>query len=114
MPSRTSNSMKVTRRRPDRKPEPAVEATPTPDTKEQKPEPKKTKKTRAPKKKATTPEDAILQSSAVDPDLEKAVKPKKAVSKKAISKKSSSRKVTPKKASSTTKKRASKKTPKKS
>jgi hypothetical protein len=35
------------------------------------------------KNSAKTPEDAILQSSAVDPDLEKAVKPKKATKKKA-------------------------------
>ena len=37
------------------------------------------------KTKATTPEDAILASAAVDPDLENAVKPKKSTSTKAKS-----------------------------
>ena len=46
--------------------------------------------------KAKTPEDAILQSSAVDPDLDKAVKPKK--SRKAAGKKTAAKKPKTKKA----------------
>ena len=52
------------------------------------------------KTKATTPEDAILASAAVDPDLENAVKPKKSTGTKAKSspaKTSRTRKTTTKK-----------------
>ncbi len=52
------------------------------------------------KTKATTPEDAILASAAVDPDLENAVKPKKSTgtkSKSSPAKTSRTRKTTTKK-----------------
>jgi hypothetical protein len=68
--------------------------------------PKKTvtsKKKKPARKKITSPEDAILQSSAVDPDLEKAVKPKK----------SSAKKERPKKKNTVKKTAAKKKVPKK-
>ena len=56
------------------------------------------KKKPATKKKLTSPEDAILASAAVDPDLEKAAKPKKVLkTKAATSKTTRARKTTAKK-----------------
>ena len=59
--------------------EPVKESS-TPPVKSSKKTVAKNRKTRA-----TTPEDAILASAAVDPDLEKAAKPKKATGAKAKS-----------------------------
>jgi hypothetical protein len=50
------------------------------------------KKKKAVRKRVTSPEDAILRSSAVDPDLEKAAIPKKSTTKKARPKKSAVKK----------------------
>ena len=44
------------------------------------------------KNRAKSPEDAILQSNAVEPDIEKAVKPKKRAAKKSTTKKTTSKK----------------------
>ena len=115
MASSTKVSMKVAGKRPRSVAEPDS-AQSTPDLPEKINEkiavspPKKAapvKKKKTARKKITSPEDAILQSSAVDPDLEKAVKPKKSSTKKARPKKSTGKKVTTKK--TTAKKKASKK-----
>ena len=112
MPSKTINSMKVSNKKtPVKKrlevktPEPVPSSPALPEEKELKV--KKSKKRSGKKSKMTSPEDAILQSSAVDPDLEKAVKPKKTATKKALPKKRSAKKAAAKK--KTAKKPASKK-----
>ena len=87
-------------------PEPVPSSPALPEEKELKV--KKSKKRSGKKSKMTSPEDAILQSSAVDPDLEKAVKPKKTPTKKVLTKKKSTAKKTPTKKKAT-KKAASKK-----
>ena len=116
MPSTTRRSMKIKHPRPpktvpDEQPEitedSKVEA-PKANTKaeekvDKKPAPKKPSKVRkkststsrakkkpATSKKASTPADAILQSNAVEPDIEKASKPKK--TKKSPTKKTSTKK----------------------
>jgi len=88
MASRTRNSMKVSNKKPpvkeelkveEQKPEPVAPIVAQPDL------PKPKAKSR--KRKVTSPEDAIMQSLAVDPDLDKAVKAKKSVRKPKISSK---------------------------
>jgi|1_EtaG_2_1085319.scaffolds.fasta_scaffold42041_2 hypothetical protein len=115
MASSTKISMKVAGKRPRAvaEPDPVQSAPALPAKIKEKTAaslPKKTvasKKKKAVRKKITSPEDAILQSSAVDPDLEKAVKPKKTATKKALPKKRSAKKAAAKK--KTAKKPASKK-----
>ena len=88
MASRTTNSMKVSNKKPlvkekpnvkEQNPKPSAPVAAQPDL------PKPKAKTR--KRKVTSPEDAIMQSSAVDPDLDKAVKTKKPARKPSVSSK---------------------------
>ena len=131
MASRTKNSMKVSNKKAPVKdiektqeaqpvaaapepPKPAAElAKPAPEV----PKAKAVKKTARQKSKATSPEDAIMQSSAVDPDLEKAVitqkpagkkspspkAPKKTASKNTRTKKTPAKKAAPKKTKNSSK-----------
>ena len=105
MVSSTKVSMKVAGKRPRSvaEPDPGHSAPDLPEKINEKiavSPPKKAapaKKKKPARKKIISPEDAILQSSAVDPDLEKAVTPKKPSTKKARPKKVSSKKTTAKK-----------------
>ena len=106
MPSRTRNSMKVSGKRDRRKSIPEKKSLDKPASKKNPEAVAATKKKTPAKKRVTSPEDAILASAAVDPDLEKAAKPKKATKKKtaptkakaAPSKTARTRKTAPKKA----------------
>ena len=111
MPSRTTNSMKVSNKKPLVKESPAAQVAAEPAEVKPKKEAsaskaKPVRKQARKKTKITSPEDAILASAAVDPDLEKAAKPKKATKKKtastkakvAPSKTARTRKTAPKKA----------------
>jgi len=105
MASRTRNSMKVSNKKPLVKERPAAQVAAEPTEVKPKKEAsaskaKPARKQARKKTKITSPEDAILASAAVDPDLEKAAKPKKATKKKTASTKA---KVTPSKTARTRK-----------
>jgi hypothetical protein len=105
MASRTRNSMKVSNKKPLVKERPAAQVAAEPAEVKPKKEAsaskaKPARKQARKKTKITSPEDAILASAAVDPDLEKATKKKTASTKAKVapSKTARTRKTAPKKA----------------